>query len=144
MSNRVRLLKPRPWFTRRTSGWSVTTRRSPGPGGLTSSPPRPKRCGAFSWIGLAIAIARSVAVDADVCKSTSKSVVHDLPDDDLLDLDEALRFAVARRSGLEPSWCDFVAFAGLTLGRSGRSHGHRTAHGRPLLGLCACVALRRR
>ena len=47
------------------------SRRSPGTGEATSSPPRPKPCAGSWWTGLAIAAGRSVAAVAAASGSTS-------------------------------------------------------------------------
>ena len=44
----ARRSRPRPWCTRRTCGWSAATRTGSGTAGATSSPRRPRPCGA-SW-----------------------------------------------------------------------------------------------
>src|SRR6516225_6940717 len=41
-------LQRRPWFTRRTFGWSTRMRSSTGTAGAISSQPLPRRCGGSS------------------------------------------------------------------------------------------------
>ena len=128
MSNPGRRWKPRPWSTRRTSGWSVMTRRSPGTDEAISSPPRPKRCGGFWSTGPAIATGRSVAEAAAASGSTSISLLARSARRRPAGLDEALQ-ALARE---DPAGAELVrlrAFAGLTLAEAAEvmGIGRRTA-----------------
>ena len=72
------------------------------------------------------------------------AVVHDPPDEDLLAVDEALQ-SLARE---DPARAELVSLSPSRLRapharRCGRSHGHRSTHSRPPLGLCPRLALRR-
>ena len=138
---RARRSRPPPWSTKRTCGWWAPTRAAhwDGRGHFFAAAAeamrrilidrareagRPKRGG--GW--------RRVRLDR------IDSLVAEAPDDDLLDLDDALDAAAQRGSRAAAELVKLRFFAGLTLEEAAEALGVVRAHRRSLLGVCPGLA----
>ena len=109
-SRRGRRSRPRPWCTRRICGWSATTRTASGTAGATSSPRRPRPCGA-SWSRRARRKARQKRGGGIRRFDLADSPAPD-PDEDLLALDDALN-RLASEDPVAAKVIELRQFAGL-------------------------------
>ena len=142
---RGRRSRPRPWSTRRTSGWSARATAEPWDGRghffaaaaeamrriLVDRAPRPQ------------AAASGAAAAPSSARPRRASSADDAPPDDLLALDEALERLARRSTARAAELVKLRYFAGLTLDEAAAGPGHLRRHRRARLGLRPGLAVQR-